>query len=195
MKIYDISQELTECNVYPGDPAPRLKHVSKMEDGALYNLSTLEMCVHNGTHVDAPLHFIKDGGCVEKIPLEKCVGRCAVIEYNGKITAENAREMVEKVSEEAKKRIIIKGDGVITVEAAKTLEGLFLIGTESQSVGDVNAPMAVHKQFLSNETVLLEGLKLDGVKAGEYLLCAAPINIKNSDGAPVRAILIDIEDK
>ena len=57
MKIYDISQEVFGCVVYPGDPEPKKEVLSRMSDGALYNLTALSMCCHNGTHVDAPFHF------------------------------------------------------------------------------------------------------------------------------------------
>ena len=58
--IYDISQEVLSCKVYPGDPAPSIKEESRMSEGALYNLTSFSMCAHNGTHVDAPFHFINE---------------------------------------------------------------------------------------------------------------------------------------
>ena len=61
MKVYDISQEVFGCAVYPGDPKPERKIVLKMSEGAVCNLSAFSMCAHNGTHVDAPLHFIGEG--------------------------------------------------------------------------------------------------------------------------------------
>ena len=61
MKIYDISQEVFGCAVYPGDPKPEKEIKLKISEGAVCNLSAFSMCAHNGTHVDAPLHFI-DGG-------------------------------------------------------------------------------------------------------------------------------------
>ena len=67
MKLYDISQELLGCVVYPGDPAPSATKISDMEKGALYNLTALSMCAHNGTHVDAPCHFIFKGKSIEQI--------------------------------------------------------------------------------------------------------------------------------
>ena len=57
MKIYDISQEVFGCKVFPGDPSPERIVKMDMSDGAMYNLSDISMCVHNGTHVDAPYHF------------------------------------------------------------------------------------------------------------------------------------------
>ena len=61
MKIYDISQEVFHCRVYPGDPMPEKKVLHSMEKGELYNLTAFSMCAHNGTHIDAPRHFIKNG--------------------------------------------------------------------------------------------------------------------------------------
>ena len=58
MKIYDISQEILNCDVYPGDPKPSLVFEKETSKGELYNLSTITMGNHNGTHIDAPLHFI-----------------------------------------------------------------------------------------------------------------------------------------
>ena len=67
MKVYDISQEVFGCAVYPGDPKPERKIVLKMSEGAVCNLSAFSMCAHNGTHVDAPLHFCADGKSIDRI--------------------------------------------------------------------------------------------------------------------------------
>ena len=61
MRIIDISQEILSCSIYPGDPAPKAEKLKSMEQGEKYNLSVFSMCAHNGTHIDAPSHFIKDG--------------------------------------------------------------------------------------------------------------------------------------
>ena len=74
MKIYDISQEVFSCRIYPGDPAPAKTALSSMGNGDLYNLTAFSMCAHNGTHVDAPRHFLKNGKAVDAIALEACVG-------------------------------------------------------------------------------------------------------------------------
>ena len=74
MKIHDISQEVFSSAVYPGDPAPEKKTLCSMDAGELYNLTAFSMCAHNGTHVDAPRHFIKDGKSIEMLSLECFVG-------------------------------------------------------------------------------------------------------------------------
>ena len=196
MKIYDISQEIFTCEVYPGDPAPTSQRLNSMEKGDLYNLTAFSMCAHNGTHVDAPFHFINEGKTIDKMPLEAFVGPAYVAEHNGEMSAQDAREILSQAHNDKGdpiKRIIIKGQSIVSLEAAKVFSeaGIHLLGVESQSVGPIDAPMAVHKELLNNEIVLLEGLRLDNVPKGVYLLSAAPLNLSGSDGAPCRAVLID----
>ena len=200
MKIYDISQEIFSCVVFPGDPAPQREILNNMDDGALYNLTSLHMCAHNGTHVDAPYHFINDGKTIEKIPLNSFVGTCFVAEHQGVVTGRDAEEILTKANKhgiEAAKRILIKGDAEVSLEAAEVFAKakILLVGNESQTVGPENAAMAVHKVLLGAEVVLLEGVRLLEVPEGVYLLNAAPLNLAGADGAPCRAILMELEEK
>ena len=199
MKIYDISQEVFSCQVYPGDPKPKKIEIASMETGTLYNLSALHMCAHNGTHIDAPFHFIKNGKTVDDLPLEALVGRAFVAEHHGVVSAEDAEKILKKAEEmdaESAKRILIKGEAEVSLAAAKTFAaaGILLLGNESQTVGPENAPMAVHLALLSSEVILLEGIRLSEVSEGVYLLNAAPLNLAGADGAPCRAVLIDLWD-
>ena len=198
MKIYDISQEVFGCRVYPGDPTPKKTVLSSMEKGDLYNLTEVSMCAHNGTHIDAPFHFIKDGKTVDSIDLSSFVGMAYVAEHSGVVTADDALKIIEKAkaqNDEAAKRILIKGDAEVSAEAAKvfTDSGILLLGNESQTVGPESAPMEVHKILLSADVVLLEGIRLSAVSEGAYLLNAAPLNLSGADGSPCRAVLIDAE--
>lgn len=195
MKITDISQELLSAAVYEGDPTPRIDSIQSMEKGDLYNLSSLSMCLHNGTHIDAPSHFMKDGKTVEEIPLSAFVGECYVREHTGDISANDAREILKMArANGAGERILLKGDLTVTEEAAKVFaEGdILLLGNEGQTVGPADAPMAVHLALLSHEVVLLEGIVLKNVKEGKYILSAAPINIKGAEGSPCRAWLMEL---
>ena len=197
MKIYDISQEVFTCNVYEGDPSPEKKIISSMDKGDLYNLTYFSMCAHNGTHVDAPYHFIKEGKSIDLMPLEAFVGMCYVGEYNGVLDEKNAINILNKAKsygKDAYKRILIKGDVVVSLEASKVFASanILLLGNESQTVGPLDSPMEVHKTLLGCNIVLLEGICLSNVNEGVYLLNAAPLNLKDADGSPCRAILIDL---
>ena len=193
MKIYDISQEVLSCAVYPGDPQPQREILQNMNSGDLYNLSALHMCVHNGTHVDAPAHFIQDGTTVEALPLESWVGMAYVAEYTGVLSADAASAILEKAGDSCR-HILIKGEAEVSLEAAEVFacSGILLLGNESQSVGPVDAPMAVHKVLLGSNIALLEGIRLSAVAEGRYLLNAAPLNIAGAEGSPCRAILIEL---
>lgn len=194
MKIIDISQEVLSCKVYEGDPAPQANRIINMEDGGVYNLSALSLCAHNGTHVDAPLHFFSDGKSIDEIELEHFVGECYVAEHNGDVLEGDAYEIIEKSKKVgAEKRILIRGSATVTEEAAKVFAdaNILLLGNESQSVGPEDAPMQVHKILLSKDIVLLEGVVLDKVKEGRYILNCAPLNIRGFEGSPCRAILIE----
>lgn len=195
MKIYDISQEVFSCKVFPGDPAPQRTVLSSMEDGSLYNLTAIAMCAHNGTHVDAPLHFIQDGKAVDAIPLEAFVGLAYVAEHQGIVSGDDAAQILEKakaLNPEAARRILIKGAAIVSAQAAEVFAAvnLLLYGNESQTVGPEDAPMAVHKILLGAGVILLEGIRLAAVPEGVYLLNAAPLNLGGAEGSPCRAILI-----
>ena len=198
MKIYDVSQEIFSSRVYPGDPAPERRRLSEMEEGALYNLTAFSMCAHNGTHIDAPRHFLARGASVEEIPLSKTVGNAYLTTVSGALDGEDVEKILGAAREYGDgyaQRILLRGDGIVTESAARAFAeaGVWLVGTESQSVGPIDAPMAVHKILLEKEVVLLEGLSLEGVADGAYFLCAQPLCLSGSDGAPCRAILIDFE--
>lgn len=194
MKLYDITQELFSCKVYEGDPKPQIQRLLSMKEGGQYNLSAFSLCAHNGTHVDVPAHFIKDGKTIEQIPLEAFVGVCSLLRHEGEVTAEDARKMLKKAQAfGAAERLLIAGDAVVTAEAAAVFaeSGLKLIGNESQSVGPEDAPMEVHTILLKKEIVLLEGVVLSNIPEGRYFLNAAPLNTGGLEGAPCRAWLME----
>ncbi|MBE6663633.1 MAG: cyclase [Ruminococcaceae bacterium] len=198
MKIYDISQEVFGCQVYPGDPEPKRKTLCSIENGDACNLTSFSMCAHNGTHIDAPFHFINEGKTVDKMGLEPFVGLAYVAEHKGIVSGDDAKKIIEKAraqNEEASKRILLKGDLEVSLEAARVFASsqILLLGNESQTVGPKDAPMAVHLELLGKGIVLLEGIRLEKVPEGVYFLNAAPLNLAGADGSPCRALLVSTD--
>lgn len=191
--IIDISQEVFSCRVFPGDSSPSAVLTMSMDRGDMYNLTALSMCVHNGTHVDAPFHFINDGKTIDQTALSLYVGDCYVARREGDLNAGDVVDIMEAAREAgAAKRILIAGRAVVTAEAARAFaqSGICLIGNESQTVGPEDAPKEVHLILLGAGIVLLEGIVLSDVPEGRYFLSAAPLNLGGCDGAPCRAYLI-----
>ncbi len=195
MEIYDISQEVFGCKVFPGDPSPVKKTMLSIQNGDICNLTAFEMCAHNGTHVDAPYHFLNDGKKIDQVDLDRFIGYAYVTEHEGDIGKEDAKAILKKArecDERSAERILVKGNATVTVDAAKVFaeEGIKLFGNESQTVGREDAPMEVHLIMLGAQIVLLEGIRLADVKEGAYILHAAPLNLGGCDGSPCRATLI-----
>ena len=193
MKIYDITQPLFECVVFPGDPAPCKQNLMEVGKGDVCNLTAFSMCAHNGTHVDAPYHFLDEGKKLNELPLKTWIGEVFVADHEGDVTKEDAEAMLARSG--GAQRLLVKGRSVITSQAASVFAqaGLLLIGNESQTVGPENAPKEVHLILLGAGMALLEGVRLAEVPEGTYLLNAAPLNLGAVDGAPCRAVLMKME--
>lgn len=189
MKLYDITQELFSSHVYPGDTPPRLHPVARIREGAGCNVSDLSMCAHNGTHVDAPCHFIDGAPSIEMLPLERLIGPCRVAALQGAVTAASLAPLLVSRPE----RLLLKGSLSLTPEAADAIvqAGVRLLGVESQSVAPEEDPVTVHTILLGRDVIALEGLVLTEVPPGDYFLFAAPLKLGGSDGAPCRAVLAD----
>lgn len=192
MKFYDISRELFGSAVYPGDPAPECERLMQVRNGDGCNLTYLKMCTHNGTHMDAPRHFLDEGRAVDELPLKQVMGPCSVVEFDGILDAEQACRIIAG----KEKKVLWKGRVVFTEDAARVFAqaGMELTGVESLTVGPEDSPAGVHKTLLGARMAILEGLYLSDVECGEYFLCAQPLKLGGCDGAPCRAVLIEGSD-
>ncbi|MFC2021245.1 cyclase family protein [Chloroflexota bacterium] len=202
----DISVPLRDAMVHwPGDPPVTIKRVKDIEQGATANLSVISMGVHSGTHVDAPIHFIKDGKGVDSIPLDTVVGRVRVIEIRDPESIK--QEELAGYHIRCGERILFKTGNspdvwqkdeffedfvFISDDAADFLveRGVRLIGIDYLSVGSFkHSGSYVHKTLLSGGVWIIEGLNLSNVMPGKYDLICLPLRIVGGDGAPARAIL------
>ncbi len=171
--LIDITQELFHCRVYPGDPQPERIRLLSLENGDSCNLTGLRMCAHNGTHVDAPCHFVPNGKTIDEMGLEPFVGDCFVARHEGDVLASDADSILRRAADAgAAQRILIAGKATVTEEAAGVFASALIL--------------------LGAECVLLEGIVLDGVEEGRYFLSAAPLNLGGCEGAPCRAYLIPL---
>ncbi len=186
--IFDISQEIFSSEVFPGDPVPNKRAVLslKKSNPDKCNLTELILGSHTGTHLDAPCHFITDGKDVEQIRLDQCMGECLVTaleEISYEDREQWKRQGIHKILFKNGKKLNAKEAGYL-VEA-----GCVLVGVECSTVGIDAENEEVHKILLSNEVIIIEGLRMKCVPEGKYFISALPLKMKDLDGSPIRAIL------
>jgi arylformamidase len=203
MEIYDISQMLhAGMTVWPGDPEYRIRRVAAIREGGSSNVSAVDLGVHTGTHIDAPLHLCDSGGDAAGVPLDHCIGPARVFAFS-------VRECIRAADLSALDwhevtRVLFKTRSgtppdefdsqfvYFKKDAAEFLiqKGIVLVGTDAPSVdafGSVHLPF--HRVLLDTGIVILEGLRLENVEPGDYELICLPLKLSGSDGSPVRAIL------
>lgn len=187
----DITREWLSAPINPGDPATVLTRLQDHRWGDEYMLSSVSACLHSGTHMVAPAHYIPDGDTVETLPPEKFIGECTVAEHDGLLLGEAAEALLPQ----AKSRILLKGCTGLDESAAFVLAdaGVELIGTEGAVCAFGEMSGKVHRLLLDAGVLLLEGLDLTDVKPGTYLLIAAPLKIAGAESSPVRALLLERE--
>lgn len=202
----DISVPLRDSMVHwPSDPPVRIKRVEDIEKGDTANMSVISMGTHSGTHVDAPIHFIKEGKGVDNMPLDTVIGRARVTEIGDpeSIKPEELRRhdirrgerilfKTRNSSELWQKDEFVEDFVFISDAAADFLvnRGIRLVGIDYLSVGSFkHGGSYVHKKLLSGGIWIIEGLNLSNVTSGKYDLICLPLRIVGGDGAPARAIL------
>lgn len=193
MYIHDISRDTLTTAVYPDDPETVVTPLKSMDNDDECNLSQLSMCVHSGTHIDAPLHYCPDGKGITDLRLNTFYGKCTVITVSGVLTGED----MDRLLPYCRKRILFRGNGktFISHSAAIVLaqSRVVLVGTDAPSIAPPFDEEKPHRELARAEIAVLENLNLSGVDDGEYELCAFPIKLDGLEAAPCRAILFEQE--
>jgi arylformamidase len=177
MRIYDVSVPINERTpTYPGDPHIEIEQWAAIKRGDDANVTMLHLGAHTGTHVDAPAHFIEGAPGVSSMPLDVLVGEARVLEISDDVRAIEARHIASQ-SINGARRVLFKTRN--SAFWANTAEGF-----ESER-------HETHNVLLSNNVVIVEGLDLREVAAGDYELICLPLRITGGtgDGAPARVIL------
>ncbi len=205
MRIYDVTVPIVAgMPVYPGDPAVDIRLWSAVATGAPVNVSRLSLGAHTGTHVDAPRHFRDGASGVDRLPLQVLLGPARVLDLAGAAAisaealrrldlGETGRLLFRTVSPAAWRAGRLPQNPVgLTGEAAALLveRAVKLVGLDSPSVDAVgSADLPVHRALLDAGVVIVEGLDLSEVPAGEYELLCLPLKLVDGDGAPARVVL------
>lgn len=211
---YPICEGMTTFN------APWHPHVEITKMGRLgfegRSTTKISFGSHTGTHMDAPLHFVKDGESIDLLETERMIGPVTIISLNLKeneiVTKSHLQEI--KFSE----RVIFNfgwgknwgskkfynGYPFFSKDAAEYLikQGVKMVCMDTPSPDDSRISLQyselgsdkdspIHKIFLSNGIILIEYLaNLSKIKANkDWQIAALPLKIQGSDGSPARVIL------
>ena len=186
---------------------PKIERILDVENGDPVTMSQININSHNGTHLDAPLHFIRGGSPIDQMPLDTTVGRARVIEIKDPVSIEVAE--LEPYNIQSGERILFKTqNSEKAYKTAKFYEGYVyisneavhflaekkvrLVGLDYITIGsfkDLDSIGVTHQTLLGNGVYILEMINLSGVKPGEYELLCLPLRMENGDAGPCRAIL------
>ena len=211
MKIYDITNSISAATpIYKGDPGVDVRSFKSIVGGSSANVSELSMGVHTATHVDAPNHFIDGARRVHELDPQKLVGPCRVVEVPQDVVAIEPQYVGDIAGV---RRILFKTrnssfwntpeDGFrkdftyLVPETARMLAdgGMVLVGIDYLSIEKSGSPgHPVHMALLEKEIVILEGVDLRAVPAGDYEIMCLPLKYEggNGDGAPARTFLREL---
>jgi arylformamidase len=197
----DVSRVVSGSTaVFPGDTPFSREYVMSIEGGDSCNTSTIRLSSHTGTHVDAPSHFVDGAPGVDQITVDTFVGRCRVVHVKEARCIRPAD--VKKLDMKKEERLLFRtprapGDDewrddftYLSVDAARALSGLRLVGIDTPSVDPKNSKtLEAHKILFENGVAILESLNLEGVPEGVYDLIALPLRIAGGEASPVRAVI------
>jgi arylformamidase len=199
VKIIDVTRPLSEgILTYPGDIPP----VFRQEDRGHYLITGLRLSTHTGTHIDAPVHYLKTGDTIDTIPLSHLMGTCRVLDVTRagtSITANHLKGRLDKVD-----RLLLKTSfsntnqfeenyPSLTADAARliTFCNMKCVGIDSPSIESYECDGTVHRELLSRGCIIIELLDLSHVEEGDYTLVALPLRFTGLDGSPARVVLLD----
>ncbi|MCP9468904.1 MAG: cyclase family protein [Nitrospira sp.] len=203
---FDVTVPLRNGMVrWPGNPPVRVRRVLDMNRGDECTVASLSLGVHSGTHMDAPLHFLRTGLGIDAMPIDAGVGRARVIpvQHPVHVTIEELRRHRIRRGERLlfktrnssrcwKTNRFLKDFVSLDEEAAHWLvdQGVRTVGIDYLSVaGYKSDTAAIHTILLKGGVWIIEGLNLSGVRPGVYDMLCLPLKIAGGDGAPARALL------
>lgn len=211
-KVIDLSHFImNEMPFFPGDPKPEVIQLSTVKEKG-YRLSKITLGSHTGTHVDAPCHMIDAGATVDELHLDDLMGEAAVLDLShispgeaitlSHLQPNDVREddivlLFTGMSKRWDDKKFLTDYSHLSLEAANWMvkKKVKAVGIDCMSIekpGGMGHP--VHDTLLSHKIPIIESLaNLDRVKGMRIFFICLPLKLKNTDGAPARALAIEFE--
>ncbi len=208
MKIYDVSMEihpLMQVWKDRDERRPEFQVTRDYENGQGGRETRVSLDMHTGTHVDAPLHFIEDGLTIDHTSIERLVRNVKVLDLTS-VKDRITREDLQHYDIESQDFVLFKTRNSYC-DTTFDLNFVFLertgaeylveqqiagVGTDALGIERSQPQHETHISLLKRDIIIIEGLRLKDVPAGEYFMLAAPLRIVSVEAAPARVVLIDL---
>ncbi|WP_241383788.1 cyclase family protein [Rhodococcus sp. CH91] len=212
-RIVDLTHVVSpDIQVYPGDPAPTFTpHATLGADG--FELTRIDMGSQTGTHVDAPRHVRRGGAAIDAVAPEVFVGRGVVLDVRagaGPGALVGPDLWGECALGPGDIALVLTGwsqyfgtdhyfeHPALSVGACRWLldRGVRAIGIDAPSVDPTGGELlAAHHVLAEAGAIICENLRnLEEVDFADPLVSLLPIPFAGADGAPVRAVAMDVEN-
>lgn len=208
MKIYDCSRTIKEgMTLYPGDRPPKLIWIRTPNERWSISQTEIEMGMHNGTHIDTPLHFIPGGKTLDDVPLDRFIGPCRLIEVDNKKGAITVDDIAPHGPKEGEILLFKTANSSASEDASFSADyvtfdrsaaqylaecGVKTVGLDYLSVDNAKN-FGNHDILLGAGICLIESLYFRDVPPGRYFLSALPLKVAGAEASPVRAVLVDFD--
>lgn len=208
-RIIDISRRIySGMVVWPDGENTELKSEMSVKKGDICNVTLMSMSVHNGTHIDSPLHFLDGARSITEADLSRFIGFAKVFEIDTKdcINESHLKDLMIEEGDAVffktsnsnipEEQPFVEGYVYLDASAARYLadKKVRTVGFDYLSIdkyGDKNYP--AHMLLLKENVGIIETICLKGVQSGDYFFSCLPLKIEGSEGSPARAVLLELE--
>ena len=202
MKMYDVSAPIFNGMAVYKNKEEKQPEINTTTNGHVTE-SRLSLDVHTGTHVDAPLHMMNDGATFESINQEDLVGKAKVIDVTNvkgaisdkDIESEDIQEgdfilfkSQNSFEEEFNFDFVFVGEDAARYLAERNIRG---VGVDGLGIERSQPEHPTHRSLFDKDVIIMEGLRLKDVAAGEYFMVAAPLKLQGTDASPARVLLFE----
>lgn len=202
LPIYDITRSLSaQSPAYPGDPPFEITRHAALSNADPFDLTSISLSSHLGTHVDAPSHFVPSGATVDELSLEVLTGQVTLrhLDGHGGVSAEElARAAISQVTNRLLLGLVSAPDAsgsqrYLSEAGARWVadRGITLLGTDVLSIDPVPCvDFPAHRILLSAGILVVESLDLSAAPQGDYTMYCLPLKVVGTEAAPARVILV-----
>jgi len=191
---------------FPTDPQCSIRPHWRIANGDIVNLCVYEFGSHTGTHIDAPNHFVDGGKTIDELSERHFLGIAKVFDFSNNDRCIDISD-VDNLDVKAGDIVLFKTRNshlmrtqtfseefvYITPETARFLAGsqIATFGFDFLSIEEFGGGdgFGAHYALLGAGVVIIEGLDLSDVTAGEYDIVSLPMLVKGGNGSPIRVLL------